>query len=55
MKKNYGKPTNINALSVINEINDKLTKSPDFLYNGGFESYEDPADYLRSIKAVRLG
>lgn len=27
------------------------------IYNGGFEEYEDPADYVRipSVKAVRLG
>ena len=24
-------------------------------YNGGFAVYEDPADYIKPIKAVRLG
>ena len=29
---------------------------PNYLYNGGFEDYEDPADYVRNVpKARRLG
>jgi len=55
MIKNNEKPTNINGSSVINDVNEPLTKNCDFIYNGSIGPDEDPADYIRPIKAVRLG
>lgn len=39
------------------EIENNLINDPNYLYNGGHEDYEDPADYIArpSIRAVRLG
>lgn len=36
------------------ERNFDETKTTLFLYNGAFETDEDPADYLRPVKAVRI-
>ena len=55
MYKNSEKPTNSNGSSVINAVNEPLTKNSDLIYNGAFSPDEDSADYLRAIKGVRLG
>jgi len=55
MIKNNDKATNINGSSVINDVNEPLTKNCDFIYNGSIGPDEDSADYLRAIKGVRLG
>jgi hypothetical protein len=41
----------------IRNINEKTSAGTNAIYNGGYRSDEDPADYVRSkpIKAVRLG
>lgn len=59
MKRTNVRDTNVPHHSSFSEIGEILTnisdeKNPDILYNGEINRDDDPADYVRHVKAVRI-